>query len=140
MESLASIETAKHILLALTIILATGAISGFLAKRMQIPDVAVFLIAGVLLGPEVFGLITISAESALSQIIMIFGSCFILFDGGASMRLSILREIWITIVVIATVGVLIMTTVTGVAAHFILDVPLIIAMLSLQTFMPVSGK
>ena len=129
MQSFAAFETAKHILLAFSIILATGAVSGFLAKRLQIPDVAVFLFAGILLGPESFGLIAIEAESVLNQIILIFGSCFILFDGGASVRLSILREVWITIVIIATFGVLVMTTVTGVAAHYIFDVPLIIAFL-----------
>jgi len=129
MQSSASIEIAKQILLTFSIILATGAVSGAFAKRLKIPDVAVFLVAGVILGPEAFGLITVKAESVLNQIILIFGSCYILFDGGATVRLSVLREVWITIVVIATVGVLITAGVTGIAAHFIFDVPLIIALL-----------
>jgi cell volume regulation protein A len=89
----------------------------------------VFLLTGILLGPEVLPMIDIRADSALNQIILIFGSSYILFDGGASLRFKVLKEVWITIVVIATVGVLIMTVVTGIAAYYILGVPLIVAML-----------
>jgi cell volume regulation protein A len=51
----------------------------------------------------------ISAESALNKILVLFGASYILFDGGASLRFNILRQVWITIVVIATVGVVITT-------------------------------
>jgi potassium/hydrogen antiporter len=81
------------------------------------------------LGPQVAGWIAIRADSALNQIILIFGACYILFDGGASLRLSVLKQVWITIVVIATAGVLITGVVTALAAHWILGVPLIVAML-----------
>jgi potassium/hydrogen antiporter len=116
-------------MLVFGIILAAGALSGLVAQRLRVPDVVVFLITGILLGPEVLPMIDIRADSALNQIILIFGSCYILFDGGASLRLSVLKEVWITIVVIATIGVLIMTAVTGIAAHYILGVPLIVALL-----------
>ncbi|MEK6745144.1 MAG: cation:proton antiporter [Nitrospirota bacterium] len=129
MEPSVSIESAKHVLLVFGIILAAGALSGLIAQKLKVPDVVVFLITGILLGPEVLPMIDISADSALNQLILIFGSCYILFDGGASLRLSVLKEVWITLVVIATVGVLIMTAVTGIAAYYILGVPLIVALL-----------
>ncbi|MCL4476627.1 MAG: sodium:proton antiporter [Nitrospirae bacterium] len=129
MESNASIEMAKHVLLAFGIILATGAVSGILAQKLRVPDVVIFLLAGILLGPEVAGLVNVRAESALNQIILIFGSCYILFDGGASLRFKVLKEVWITIVVIATVGVLIMTAITGITAYYVLGVPFIVALL-----------
>lgn len=129
MESSASIESAKHILLVFGIILAAGSLSGLLAQRLKVPDVVVFLLTGIVLGPEVLPMIDISADSALNQLILIFGSCYILFDGGASLRLSVLKEVWITLVVIATVGVLIMTAITGLAAYYILGVPLVVALL-----------
>ena len=71
----------------------------------------------------------IKADSALNQIILIFGSSYILFDGGASIRLKVLKEVWITIVVIATIGVLITAVITGIAAYYVLGVPLIVALL-----------
>lgn len=129
MEPSVQIESAKHILLVFGIILAAGALSGLVAQKLKVPDVVVFLLTGILLGPEVLPMIDIRADSALNQIILIFGSSYILFDGGASLRFKVLKEVWITIVVIATIGVLIMTVVTGIAAYYILGVPLIVAML-----------
>jgi len=129
MEPSTSIESAKHVMLVFGIILAAGALSGLLAQKLKVPDVVVFLLTGICLGPQVLPMIDISADSALNQIILIFGSSYILFDGGASLRFKVLKEVWITIVVIATVGVLIMTVITGIAAHYILGVPLIVAML-----------
>ena len=75
------------------------------------------------------GLINIGADSALNQTILLFGASYILFDGGASLRLDVLRQVWITIVVIATVGVVITAAITGIAAYFVLGVPLIVALL-----------
>ncbi len=43
----------------------------------------------------------------MNQLILTIGACFLLFDGGASLRFSVLKEIWITLLVIATLGVLI---------------------------------
>ena len=129
MEPSASIESAKHVLLVFGIILAAGSLSGLLAQRLKVPDVVMFLLTGILLGPEVLPMIDISESSALNQLILIFGSCYILFDGGATLRFSVLKEVWITLVVIATIGVLIMTAITGLAAHYILGAPLIISLL-----------
>ena len=129
LESSAAIEVAKHTLLSCGLILAIGTFTGFVAQKIKVPDVAVFLIVGMLIGPEVFGLINIKADSALYQIILLFGSSYILFDGGASLRFEVLKQVWITVVVIATVGVVITAAVTGIAAYFVLGVPLIVALL-----------
>src|SRR6185369_9051111 len=53
----------------------------------------------------------------------------ILFDGGASLRLAVLKQVWITIVVIATVGVVITGAITAVAAYYFLSVPVMVALL-----------
>ena len=129
MESSAAIEIAKHTLLSGGLILAIGTVTGFVAQKIKIPDVAVFLIVGMAIGPEVLGLINIKADSALYQIILLFGASYILFDGGASLRFDVLKQVWITIVVIATVGVLITAAITAFAAHAVLGVPWIVALL-----------
>jgi potassium/hydrogen antiporter len=131
--STASIEFAKHVLMVFGIILALGAASAVLARKLKMPDVAVFLVIGTLLGPAVAGVIDIKADSALNQLVLIFGSCYILFDGGASLRLKVLKEVWITIVILATVGVLITAAITGVAAYYLLGVPVIVALLLAST-------
>jgi cell volume regulation protein A len=129
LEPSASIEIAKHTLLSGGIILAIGTLTGLLAQKIKVPDVAVFLVVGIVIGPEVLGLINIKADSALYQIILLFGASYILFDGGASLRLDILKKVWITIVIIATVGVVITAAITGLAAYYVFGVPLIVALL-----------
>src|SRR5260221_366602 len=111
------------------LILAIGTLTGLLAQKIKVPDVALFLIVGMLIGPEAMGLIDIKADSALNQIVLLFGASYILFDGGASLRFDVLKQVWITIVVLATVGVVITAAVTGIAAYFVLGVPWMVALL-----------
>jgi potassium/hydrogen antiporter len=127
MESSPSIEVAQHTLLSCGLILAIGTLAAFVAQRIRIPDVAIFLVAGIVMGPHALVLIDIKADSALNQIILLFGACYILFDGGAALRLNVLKEVWITIVVIATVGILITACIVALAASYIFGLPLVVA-------------
>jgi cell volume regulation protein A len=132
-ESPASIETAKHVLLVFGIILAVGTACGVAAQKLRVPDVVVFLVVGIVLGPAMAGVIEIRADSALNQLVLIFGACYILFDGGASLRLRVLKDVWVTIVVLATLGVLITAAITGLAATYLLGLPMVIALLLAAT-------
>jgi potassium/hydrogen antiporter len=132
----ASIEIAKQTLLSGGIILAAGTVAGLFAQKAKIPDVAVFPLVGVVLGPQALGLIDIKADSPLNQIILLFGASYILFDGGASLRLNVLKQIWITIGALATVGVMMTAVITGIAAYFVFGAPLIVAMLLGATLAP----
>jgi cell volume regulation protein A len=125
----ASIEIAKHTLLSCGLILAIGTAAGLLAQKIRIPDIAIFLLAGIAMGPHAFKLIDISADSALNQIILLFGASYILFDGGAALRLHVLKRVWITIVVLATIGVLVTAAITGLAAHLVFGVSPVLALL-----------
>jgi potassium/hydrogen antiporter len=129
LEASASIEVAKHTLVSGALVLAIGTLTGLLAQKIKFPDVVLFLVVGMLIGPAALGVIDIKADSALNQIVLLFGASYILFDGGASLRLEVLKQVWITIVVIATAGVLITAAITGLAAYFVLGVPLIVALL-----------
>jgi cell volume regulation protein A len=129
LEAAASIEIAKHTLISCGLILAVGTLTALLAQKIKIPDIALFLILGMAIGPAALGLIDIKADSALNQIILLFGASYILFDGGVSLRFNVLKQVWITIVVIATIGVVITAAITGLAAYYILGVPLIVALL-----------
>ncbi len=129
MAASSAIEIAKHTLLSCGIVLSIGTITGLLAQKIKVPDVAVFLIVGMAIGPAALGLIDVKADSALNQIILLFGASYILFDGGASLRFNILKQVWLTIVVLATAGVVVTGVITGMAAYFILGVPLMVALL-----------
>jgi potassium/hydrogen antiporter len=136
MEASTSIEIAKHTLLACGLILVIGTLGAFAAQKVKIPDIPVFLLAGIAIGPHALAFVSIGADSALNQIILLFGASYILFDGGASLRFTVLKKVWITIVTIATVGVLITTAVTAFAAHALLGLPLPLALLMGATLAP----
>src|SRR6201995_3579552 len=55
LEASASIEIARHTLLSCGLILATGTLTALLAQKIRIPDVALFLIAGIAIGPQALG-------------------------------------------------------------------------------------
>jgi len=129
MEPSASIELAKHVLLAAGVILGAGILSGFVAQKLKVPDVVVLLLVGILIGPSALGLVDIKADSALNQLILIFGSSYILFDGGASLRFEVLKRVWISITVLATLGVLVTAVITAAAAYYLLQLPWIVALL-----------
>jgi cell volume regulation protein A len=129
MDQAAPMEIAKHVLGGASVILAAGSVCGYVSKKTCIPDVALLLVAGMLLGPGVFNVIDIKTDSALNSLILIFGASYILFDGGASVRFKILKQVWITITVLSTVGVVITAAITTAAAYYILDLPFMVAML-----------
>lgn len=128
MESTALL-LAKHTLAAIGIILAAGTVSSFLASKLRIPDVAIFLLIGILLGPNCLGWIHIAADSTINQLILIFGSSYILFDGGASLKLNVLKGVWITITTISTLGVLLTAALTAWLASQLLHIPYLLALL-----------
>lgn len=129
MENSPAIIHAKELLLLLGIILGVGTITGFIARLLKIPDVVLFLLAGMALGSAGLGIVNIKVDSTLNQLLLIFGSCYILFDGGASIRLNVLKSVWPTLLSISTIGVVISAVITGIAAHYLLNLPAIFALL-----------
>lgn len=127
MEHSPSILHAKALLYLFGIILGTGMLAGFFARLLKIPDVVLFLIAGIALGGA--GVIDVKVDSTLNQLLLIFGSCYILFDGGASVRLVVLKKVWLTLLILSTVGVLISALVTAYIAEYLLGLPFIFALL-----------
>jgi cell volume regulation protein A len=129
MEQSVSILHAKELLYLLGIILATGTFMGFIARLLKVPDVVLFLLAGMALGSAGLGIIDVKVDSTLNQLLLIFGSCYILFDGGASVRLNVLKNVWPSLVALSTLGVLISAFATAVVAQHFLNLPFIFALL-----------
>ena len=128
METASEIR-AEHVLLAAAIILAAGSVLGYFARRLRVPDIVLFLIAGIVLGPELLGVLNIPATSTLFWVIIIFAVSYILFDGGATLRLKVLSKVWISLAIIVTIGILITAFVVGFTAHWILGIPVMVGLL-----------
>jgi cell volume regulation protein A len=129
LEPTAAIVAAQHVLLIAAIVLFSGAIGGMIARQLGVPDIVLYLLAGILLGPAVGRLVVVPADSTLNQIILFFGASYILFDGGVSLRFRVLRQVWITVVLLATVGVVVTALITAIAAYYLLAVPMVVAAL-----------
>ncbi|MDA3919804.1 MAG: cation:proton antiporter [Salinisphaera sp.] len=136
MEANPAVISADHLLFLVGVILACGAFIGFIAQKIRVPDIVLFLLAGIVLGPSVTGVIHVSAASELNQIILIFGASYILFDGGASLQLHVLKKVWITLLLLATIGVLISALLVAPVAQYILGLPFLVALLLGSTIAP----
>lgn len=130
MVSSPAVVVAQHVLLVGTVVLLAGSLCAMLARRIGVPDIVLYLLAGVVLGPAVGHIVDVPANSALSQVVLLFGASYILFDGGATLRFSVLREVWVTVLLLATIGVVVTAAIVAVAAHYLLGVtPLVAALL-----------
>jgi len=124
-----AVLAAQDLLFVCAVVLAVGSMTGYFARRIGVPDIVLFLLIGMLIGPEVTGLVDIRVESTVNQLLLLFGASYILFDGGASVKFKVLKEVWITIVVIATVGVVLTAGIAGATAYMVMGIPFISALL-----------
>lgn len=118
----------QHVIFLLIFILAVGMLSGKLASKLKLPDVALFLVAGMIVGQGMH-LVTETSSSFTNQFILTIGSALILFDGGRNIRLSGLRKVWLTVTLLSVPGVLITCIVVAAASHWLLGLPWLYAML-----------
>ena len=108
-----NMETSIHAIACnkLLILFATIAITGILCSKgselINIPDVVLFLIVGIFLGPSVLKLIDISQFQLENQLILTFGSAFILYMGGKEVSLKVLKNVKISVLLLSTLGVVI---------------------------------
>jgi cell volume regulation protein A len=125
----ATLLLAQHYLLALFIIFFIGTLGGKLAEKLGLPDVAIFILLGIVLGPSMVSLINIHAESTMNQMILLFGACFIIFHGGVITSFEILQKVWRTITLLSTLGVVLTAFIVAFAATWIFHIPFLVALL-----------
>jgi cell volume regulation protein A len=126
MLHMTSWESAITVLL---IVFGGGLIVGKLTDKPKIPDVAAYLLLGLVLGPAGLNWIAEPAQSEVNQFILNVGATLILFDGGRAVEFSVLRQVWLSVVLLATLGVLVSAVVVGAAAHFLFGTPWLVSLL-----------
>lgn len=114
---------------SLIVILITGVISGEISRKIKIPDVVMFLLAGILIGPSILNILNIPNSTIANQIILIFGASFILFCGGSEISLEVFKKIKVSVLSLATIGVLISTIIVAFFAHFLFKIDIITSLL-----------
>ncbi|WP_409345040.1 cation:proton antiporter [Paenibacillus sp. MBLB4367] len=111
-----------HVLYLLIFVCVLGMIAGKIASRLRLPDVALFLFAGMLVGQGLH-LINETSTSLTNQLILTAGSALILFDGGRNIKLSGLRKVWLTVSLLSVPGVLVTCAAVAAVSHLLLGLP-----------------
>ena len=119
----------QNILELFALVIVTGVLFTKLSKMIKVPDVVLFLIAGILLGPSFLNLVNIGRYPVGNDLILTFGAAYILYDGGREIELKILNKVKVSLFLISTVGVLISALVTGYFASIIFKMDFMYALL-----------
>jgi potassium/hydrogen antiporter len=113
-----------RVLLVAAVLLVLGIVSSKFSTRIGLPVLVVFLFVGMLAGSEGLGRVAFE-NYELAHAIGTVALGIILFDGGLRTPLENFRLAWKPSLLLATVGVLITSVVTGIAAAHILGIPVI---------------
>lgn len=128
MSSAIAVET-NQMLELIAIVLFSGVLFSKLSKLIHMPDVVMYILAGILIGPTALGIINISDYPAANPLILTFGAAYILYDGGREINLKVLNKVKFSVLLLATIGVLVSTLITGLAASKILGLDLLTGLL-----------
>ena len=122
MQTQAMIMTSE-ILVMFVILVITAMLFARISEVIKVPDVVLYLLAGIIIGPSVLNLVSIDHYPLGNQLILTFGSAFILYEGGREVKLRVLNDIKTSVSLLSTLGVVISAAVVGFAAIYIFKIP-----------------
>jgi potassium/hydrogen antiporter len=114
----------RDAILTVGVLLAAGLAARLAADLLRLPPVLLLFGTGVLVGPSVLDVVDVPLSSTGAQMLFTLGVSVVLFYGGISLSVDILERVWISLGMLAIVGVLLTTAVVGVAAAAAFDLPL----------------
>jgi len=113
-------------------VLIAASVIGVIAARIRIPYTVALVIGGLVLGtvhlPIVATLFKNQPDWLTPNIVLVIFLPALLFEGSLKLQVRHLRENALPILLLATAGVLAATLVTGFAAHWLLGLPLLVAL------------
>ena len=84
----------------------------------------------MILGPSFLKFIDISQYELENQLILTFGSAFILYLGGKEISLKVLKDVKVTVFLLSSIGVLVCTLIVSKVVSLSFGVPFLTALLS----------
>jgi potassium/hydrogen antiporter len=123
-----SMFSIDFIILFAGVLTLLGIVSSKFSARLGMPVLVLFLGLGMLAGSEGIGGIAFE-NYRLANSLGSIALALILFDGGLHTSLTSLRSAWRPALVLSTFGVLVTSLLTGLAAAWILNIPLLHGML-----------
>jgi cell volume regulation protein A len=113
----------RDVILTLSLLLVAGLFARLLATLLRIPEIVFLLGIGALLGPSALEVIDVPLDSLAAQLVFTLGVSTILFFGGLNLSLAILRKVWLSLGLLAVVGVILTAVITGAAAALVFGLP-----------------
>lgn len=113
-----------RLILVAGLLVLIGVGSSKFSARFGLPVLVLFLAVGMLAGSEGIGGIDFD-DYRLAHGVGTLALAMILFDGGLRTSMASIRMAWRPSLALATLGVLITSVVTGIAAAYILGIPLL---------------
>ena len=118
-----------YVLTALVAVMIIGIFAHMLGRVVKIPSIVFLLAAGIILGPEVTGLVEPGRFGSGIELLVGVAVAIIVFDGGLDIDLRQVRKMQRSILSLVTVGVAITVILTTLVAYMLLDIPFAIALL-----------
>ena len=119
----AVIQSANQLMELVGLIIVAGLIFGKISEIIKMPDVVLYILAGIILGPSLLNWINIDKYPVENQLILSFGAAYILYDGGREIDFKILNKVKMSVSLLATAGVLISTAIVGYVAAKVFNIP-----------------
>jgi potassium/hydrogen antiporter len=113
----------RDVILTLSLLLVAGLFARLLATLLRLPEIVFLLGIGALLGPSALEVIDVPLDSLAAQLVFTLGVSTILFYGGLNLSLEILRKVWLSLGLLAVVGVIVTAVITGAAAAVVFGLP-----------------
>jgi cell volume regulation protein A len=113
----------RDVILTLSLLLVAGLVARLLATLLHVPEIVFLLGLGALLGPSALDVLDVPLDSLGAQLVFTLGVSSILFYGGLNLSLEILRKVWLSLGLLAVVGVIITAVITGAGAALVFGLP-----------------
>jgi potassium/hydrogen antiporter len=113
--------SSDHFILMAALLLVTGVITTKFSTRLGVPALVLFILVGMLAGSDGLGLFYFD-NAKLTQLVGVLALVMILFEGGLQTKISTVKSVAKPALSLATLGVLVTTSVVAVAAKLILGV------------------
>lgn len=82
----------ENMMKMLSITIFIGIICIKLSNKVRLPDVVLFIVAGIVLRPQVLNVVSFESYSLANQLILTFGVAYILYNGGREVEVKILNN------------------------------------------------
>lgn len=117
-----------QLIILVAFLLISGVLAAKFSSQMGLPSLVLFIAVGMAIGSDGFGWIYFD-DADIAQIIGVAALVVILFEGGLQTKWKSMRPAIVPALSLATVGVFITSVLAGLAAHYLLDVPWLHALL-----------